>query len=74
MMTTTRLLIYVGLLLGMLLPVLLLAVQTPSVPHVLVALLFVLLIVPLIRRALRLHRDRAAGTGGTRSDGEQEQN
>ncbi len=56
-MTTTRLIVYVGLLLAMLAGVVALAISMPTLPHILLTLVFVLAVVPLIRTALRLHRD-----------------
>lgn len=56
-MTTTRLIVYVGLLLAMLAGVVALAVSMPTLPHILLVLVFVLFVAPLIRTALRLHRD-----------------
>ncbi len=55
-MTLFRLLTYTGLLLGMLLPVLWMAVVDPQPFNLLLAAVFVLLIAPLIRAAVRLYR------------------
>lgn len=55
-MTLFRLLVYTGLLLGMLLPILWIAVVDPQPATLLLAVVFVLLIAPLIRAAVRLYR------------------
>lgn len=56
-MTTSRLIIYTGLLLGMLLPVGWMALANPTVPALLLLLVFVIFTVPLIRSAVKLYRE-----------------
>ena len=56
-MSTLRLSIYIGLLLVMLAGVVALAITMPTVPHIALVGLFVIGFYPLIRTALRLHRE-----------------
>ncbi|NJK79044.1 MAG: hypothetical protein HC914_03720 [Chloroflexaceae bacterium] len=58
MMTTPKLIVYVGLLVGMLASVIGLAITMPTVPHILIALAFLVGFLPLICAAFRLHRER----------------
>ncbi len=56
-MSTLRLSIYIGLLLVMLAGVVALAITMPTVPHIALVVLFAVGFYPLIRTALRLHRE-----------------
>lgn len=56
-MSTLRLSIYIGLLLVMLAGVVALAITMPTLPHIALVVLFAVGFYPLIRTALRLHRE-----------------